>query len=1000
MTLGEKMSFIKIREENSIDNQFLIQEFKEDLTGMVHVHIKKYEQTNEENAMSFYFNTLPDNSKGVAHILEHCVLAGSEKYPLKDPFFMLSRNSMNTFMNAMTGPDSTIYLFGSKLEKDFKNIMSIYQDAIFFPLLRKTTFTQEGFRLQLDEKNQLSFQGVVYNEMKGAYSQSAQSRDIFKALTDNLVPDSIYNHSSGGHPQDIPFVTHQEMVNFHGKYYQPSNCKVVTFGSVQAEYYHEQLQEVINQLKENNKLSFKSYHEESLFIKDTKENHDIVHFDFSAEEKQKKQIFLAYFSDNKENSIKKDIEKNILLKYLLDDHNSFLSKRINQDFEDGVIGPYNFTYDLRKKDIIIINIQQIESEEEKNMSYLIKLIDDMGYDYEHDHKKLESLINNMELSMRRKNYGTKGEGVSILLKADNILLQEGGGFIFDILNKRKILEEVREEAFNDKKYIQKLVKKYLNKSHCLKMIGQPNLELKNANTLKEKEYIDILQKELTLEKINKIHQINEDMKMHQNQKEDISILPQLKIEDIQFQKERRDLIIKDNKYFAKTNTNGINTLSYMVQLPEMNNEEKALYNILPHINHFFGTERFTSNEIGDVLSQKGLKLTHSNSFYSQNKKSTYQAYLVATIEFLDSSKDDVTRYIPEILLNQNFFDKEKMEIAIDGFKNDWIQSQEDIFHSMIKNAVKINDVSSLYDYQLNNHRVIELTNSLLQEDQDILMKKFQSLFNKIYRSENITKILFVGEKDGMEIMEDFEKKCKEFKPLVEKNGSFLLNKEELVKKIVVSDSQVNYVYYHIPFQKGLDTIRYHQMELEEKAAIQVLTSLINNQYAHPMIREKGGAYGGSAYFCSTGVMLSSYRDPHLQQTIEVCADMNQWFETIKKTDFFEEYFNEAKINTIKKVDPLSNDIMLFNNAFMMQQQDVNIEDLWNIKEFIKNMTIEKVLEVFDKYIKDGMLRAEKAAFISLHEYEKSKQYIHEHFDSNEIIDISSKNIQKAMKKQR
>ncbi len=188
---------------------------------------------DEENLFSFGFKTIPENSRGVAHILEHSVLCGSEKYPLKDPFLQLTKQTINTFLNAMTFPDKTVYPASSMIEADYFKLMSVYGDAVFFPRLDKEIFLQEGWHYEVDENDALVVKGVVYNEMKGNYSSfDSVAGD---AVISSIMPDTAYALDSGGHPAEIPDLSYEEFCAFHKKYYAPSNCRLFLYGNIATE---------------------------------------------------------------------------------------------------------------------------------------------------------------------------------------------------------------------------------------------------------------------------------------------------------------------------------------------------------------------------------------------------------------------------------------------------------------------------------------------------------------------------------------------------------------------------------------------------------------------------------------------------------------------------------------------------------------------------------------------------------------------------------------------
>ena len=200
-------------------------------TGAELIH---FENEDDNNLFSVAFRTTPQDSTGVAHILEHTALCGSEKYPVKDPFFSMLKRSLNTFMNAFTANDWTMYPFSTQNKKDFYNLMDVYLDAAFFPKLDQDSFCQEGWRVEFakeaDTSENLLYKGVVYNEMKGAMSDpnSLMPRMIQKAL----YPTTTYHYNSGGDPKDIPDLSWQALKDFHSEYYHPSNARFFTYGDL------------------------------------------------------------------------------------------------------------------------------------------------------------------------------------------------------------------------------------------------------------------------------------------------------------------------------------------------------------------------------------------------------------------------------------------------------------------------------------------------------------------------------------------------------------------------------------------------------------------------------------------------------------------------------------------------------------------------------------------------------------------------------------------------
>ncbi|MEG2921390.1 MAG: insulinase family protein, partial [Acinetobacter sp.] len=229
-------AFQLIRQHHVEALDVFISEYKHKVTGATHYHLAS---DLDENVFLVAFRTQPMDSKGAAHILEHTALCGSEKFPVRDPFFLMIRRSLNTFMNAFTSADWTAYPFATQNKKDFQNLLEVYLDAAFAANLNELDFAQEGIRIELEE-GQPVYKGVVFNEMKGA--MSSPSDQLYHQLAHHLFPKTTYHYNSGGDPKDIPDLTYPELVDFYKSHYHPSNAVFMTFGDESAYHLQEQFE--------------------------------------------------------------------------------------------------------------------------------------------------------------------------------------------------------------------------------------------------------------------------------------------------------------------------------------------------------------------------------------------------------------------------------------------------------------------------------------------------------------------------------------------------------------------------------------------------------------------------------------------------------------------------------------------------------------------------------------------------------------------------------------
>jgi len=225
LTLHPEFALIEHRHIEALSIDVLISQHVK--TGAMHYHLA---HPSDENAFLVGFRTQPMDSKGEAHVLEHVALCGSEKFPVRDPFFSMIKRSLNTFMNAMTAADWTAYPYATQNKNDYFNLLEVYLDAAFFPNIHPLDFAQEGIRVELDSEDKPQFKGIVFNEMKGA--MSGEIDQLYHTVAHHLFPTTTYHYNSGGDPAEIPDLTHTELVEFHQSHYHPSNSVIMSFGNI------------------------------------------------------------------------------------------------------------------------------------------------------------------------------------------------------------------------------------------------------------------------------------------------------------------------------------------------------------------------------------------------------------------------------------------------------------------------------------------------------------------------------------------------------------------------------------------------------------------------------------------------------------------------------------------------------------------------------------------------------------------------------------------------
>ena len=436
--------------------------------------------SNEDKNKVFYigFRTPPKDSTGVAHILEHSVLCGSEKYPLKDPFIELAKGSLNTFLNAMTYPDKTVYPVASCNDKDFQNLMSVYLDAVFYPNIynEEKIFRQEGWHYEMEDvADDLKINGVVYNEMKGVYSSADDV--VERKVMDSLFPGHTYGIESGGDPDVIPSLTYEEFLDFHRKYYHPSNSYIYLYGDMdmaeKLEFLDKEYLSRFDSLDVDSAISpapvfdrmQEFYTEYSVMTEEEMENSDYLAFAVTLGEGQDKERYLAF----------------PILEYAICGaqgapiKKALIEKGIGEDvystLEMGILKPYfsiiakNTSQDLKEEFLNTIRDTALELIEK-------------GI----DRKSLLAGINVFEFQYREADFGNYPKGLAYGLEMlDSWLYNEK--MVFDYIEADAVYKKLRKEIDNG--YFEKLLKEYiLENTNASMVIAVPKL---NMNEEKEEK---------------------------------------------------------------------------------------------------------------------------------------------------------------------------------------------------------------------------------------------------------------------------------------------------------------------------------------------------------------------------------------------------------------------------------------------------------------------------------------------------------------------------------
>jgi len=887
-----------------------IKQLKEiDSLGYLFRHVKTgarlvYLQNSDDNKVfSIGFKTIPLNSKGIPHILEHSVLCGSSKYNVKDPFLILNRSSLNTFLNASTYPDKTTYPVGSRNNKDFNNLVSVYLDAVFHPnvLKKEVIFMQEGWHYYLkDSKNELVKNGVVLNEMKGVFS-SPESL-LYYEITKSLFPDTQYFFESGGDPDAISELEYHELVDFYTKNYHPSNSYIYFYGDLDIKKYLEKLdKEYLSQYKKarrNNKIR-----KQEAFAQPRLK---LAHYSIDKSEKpdQKSYYSLNWVCDY---SYKKQEAVAIaILDYLLIEGESGLIKQAILDAQLGTDVFAIFEQDLYQTFYSIV----IKGTDEKNFNKIDELVTKKLIELINNGippKLIESTINVFEFITRESDYGRTPKG---LVYFDNMMRSWLYGYSpFKMLDFITTIKRISRLA--SKGYLEELLEKYFiqnNHKSIVALLPQKGLVEKMAE--KEKSELISIKKRLsdteTVDIISKSKKLD-SFRNNKDSPKDLASIPTLLLTDVDRKVKPIEKHIENyddiETLFYPLSTKGILYSSIYFDSNHVPYEKLKYLELFVYLLTNVDTTNYSYSDLEvEINNNTGQISLETEIIPSVVDIDSYRIFTSITGKCLYRNSDEMFNLFNEICLHSKFDDKKRIKelvkklrsrIEMSIIDNGNVYAMLRLGSYSSKTGVLSEQTSGLSFYEFIRH---------IDQDFDNL---FENLRKELYLIQKLVfnlqncHITYCCENDTR------NKISKSFDRLTEGLGNSeiitcpynidLYNQNEAF----ISQSLVQYVV------KGYN---FKQLGLEYEGVHFVLRNLLSNDYLWNKVRVEGGAYGAWCQIDRFGnLSFVSYRDPNLSQTLNAYDFVPSVLKNYRITK--EELKNNI-IGTIGTLDiPLTNSIL-------------------------------------------------------------------------------------------
>lgn len=837
---------------------------------------------NDDENKVFYigFRTPPADSTGVAHILEHSVLCGSKNFPVKDPFIELAKGSLNTFLNAMTYPDKTVYPVASCNDKDFKNLVHVYLDAVFYPNIYKEDkiFRQEGWHYEMDSpEDDLTINGVVYNEMKGAFSSPDDV--VAREMMNSLYPDITYGLESGGDPQVIPELSYEAFLDFHRKYYHPSNSYIYLYGNMDSAEYLEFIDE--NYLSDFDGQKVDSEIRKQPAFTAPKEL--VREYPVMEDEALEENTYLTYniamgSSLDKKLYIAMDVLDYVLcsapgapVKQALID--AGIGKDVDSMVEAGICQPYFSIYaksaeEWQKEEFVRIIEEVLKEQVEKGL----------------DKKSLQAALSLFEFKYREADFSSYPKGLMLGLQAlDSWLYDEKAPFMH--IEANATYKELKDAV--EGRYFEELIQTYmLQNPHKTILAVKPVQGLTSRRDNELHKRLQAYKESLSAEEKQAIVDDTHALRKYQetpSEKEDLEKIPLLTRADMKkeaapYVNEIRN-VGDTTVVFHDIFTNGISYLGLLFDLKQVPQRLFPYVGLLKTMLLMVDTEHF---EYGDLFNEVnihtgGIKAT-INTYTDANSAGLkeYRVMFEVYAKALYDKRDKALELMKEILLTSDFEDTKRLHEIISEAKSRLQAVMTSAGHSLAAiRALSYFSPTAAVSEQINGIpqlRLLEDLDKNFEEKKTEITANLKELVRYIFRPENLL-VDYIGTEEGYEGLEPAVAALKESLFTDEISQERFVPHMERKNEAFMTAGQIQYVC-----RAG----NYLDKGLNYTGALKVLRVMMSYDYLWNNVRVKGGAYGCMCNFAKNGDgYFVSYRDPNLEKTIEVFEEAADYIENVE-----------------------------------------------------------------------------------------------------------------------
>jgi Zn-dependent M16 (insulinase) family peptidase len=929
-------AFEKLRSHRIDTLNLEVEEYRHKKTGARHLHLAA---DNDENVFFVALRTFPMDSTGVAHILEHTALCGSERFPVRDPFFMMIRRSLNTFMNAFTSSDWTAYPFASMNRKDFDNLLSVYLDCVFFSKLDPLDFAQEGHRLEFDKpedpSTDLVYRGVVYNEMKGA--MSSPTSQLWQNLSSHLFPTTTYHYNSGGEPDHIVDLSYDDLLQFYRHHYHPSNAIFATYGDIPAHEHHEKFEELALKRFDRLDIDLPVRDEKRMFAPVRVEQGYAVNEGEGTDNKTHIVVgwLLGHSFDLQEN-----LEGQLLSAVLLENSASPLMRALETTDLGHAPSPMCGLEDSNREMTFVCGIEGSEPDKHKDLealleSTLLKVVDE-GVSQE----RLEAILHQLELHQREIAGDQFPYGLQLIMSA--IAPMVHGGDPVELLDLEPVLATLREKI-RDPQYVPDLIRrKLLENPHRVTLTLRPDEKLESRRQEAIREALARRKAELTDDEVRMIVDRARALEERQMQKDDDSILPKVDLSDVPLQmpepEGRYDGDISATVYAR--GTNGLVYEQIVVPVPALTEEELLLVPYYTTLISEVGCGDLDYLQMQDRISAESGGI--GAAFSAKGRIDDVQAlsgYIIFNGKALARNRSELTRLLRDVYTSARFDEKERIREIIAQIRARREQAVTGSGHALAMGAASQGmSPGAWLSFRLGGLAGIRGTKQLDQalkdpEELTALCDKLSTLHEKIGKQGR--EFLVIGEEDQLPAMVDDLKSCWRDASGAGIAGWKMEPVNYTTREAWLTSTQVNFC------SKAYSTVA---VDHPDAAALTVLGGFLRNGYLHRAIREKGGAYGGGAGQDSVNgtFRFFSYRDPRLEETLD---DFDAAVAWLQDNDHDYQELEESILGVIGQLDRPRSPAGAARHAFHNKLFGRSPEQRARFRERVLSVTLDDLKRV-------------------------------------------------------